>query len=50
MPVQYRQFYFRKLIAVKEKEKSDMDKAQGKMSGAVPESPVVKGPGVMPRR
>jgi hypothetical protein len=49
MPVQNRNFYMRKLINIKEKEASDMDKAQGKMS-AEPSQKVVKGPPVTPRR
>lgn len=30
MPVQYRSFYFNKLIKEKEREKADIDKANGK--------------------
>ena len=43
MPVQFRMFYMRKLINVKEKEQSDIDKSQGKMSAASSQK-VVKGP------
>jgi len=47
MPVQYRNFYIKQFINVREKEQSDMNKAQGKMSG--PSQKVVKGPGVYPK-
>lgn len=43
MPVQYRIFYINKLINTKEKEREEMDKAQGKVS-ATPSQKVVKGP------
>jgi hypothetical protein len=33
MPVQYRNFYIKKLINIKEKENAEIDKAQGTMSG-----------------
>lgn len=32
MPVQFRTFYFKKLINVKEKEQESMEKSQGKTS------------------
>jgi hypothetical protein len=49
MPIQYRTFYMRKLINVKEKEQAEMDKAQGKMS-TTPASKVVKGPQIEGKR
>ena len=42
MPVQFRMFYYKKLINIKEKEQSDLDKSQGKTT-ATP-SKIVKGP------
>src|SRR5512137_888871 len=42
MPVQYRTFYIRKLMNMKEKERVHMDKAMGKEDA--PSSKVVKGP------
>jgi hypothetical protein len=47
MPVQYRTFYVRKLMNMKEKERISMDKAMGKEDGASSSpSKVVKGPSV----
>jgi hypothetical protein len=50
MPVQYRTFYLRKLISVKEKEKADMEKSQNKVSADSYSSPkIVKGPQISKR-
>ena len=50
MPVQYRNFYMRKLIHIKEEEQEAMDKAQGKMSGAAPEqNQIARGPQIQRR-
>ena len=47
MPVQYRMFYIRKLIHMKDKEKMDMDKAYSDAK-EVPSSngKISKGPGI----
>lgn len=47
MPVQYRTFYARKLVNIKEKEESSMNKASGKHD-AQP-TRVVKGPAINQR-
>ena len=44
MPVQYRSFYYRKLINIREKEQGEYDKANG-LSEA-PSSKIARGPGV----
>jgi hypothetical protein len=46
MPVQFRMFYLRKLINVKQKEIDSDNAAQGKQSGASPEQNVRKGPAI----
>jgi hypothetical protein len=48
MPVQYRNFYVGKLINVREEEKKQYEKAQGKMDSAP--SKVVKGPNIERRQ
>jgi hypothetical protein len=44
MPVQYRMFYIRKLIKMKDKEKWDMDKASSDAREAPSQSKIAKGP------
>ena len=44
-PVQYRMFYYRKLMKVKEEEKREVEKAQGKMESA-PTNKIVRGPAI----
>lgn len=43
MPTQFRMFYLKKLINVNQKERDDLDRAQGKMSGGSSQK-VIKGP------
>ena len=43
MPVQFRNFYLKKLSNIKEKERGELDKAAG-LNQASPTSKVVKGP------
>lgn len=45
MPVQYRTFYIRKLSNIKEKERTEYDRASGKQE-ATPTSKVVRGPAI----
>jgi hypothetical protein len=45
MPVQYRTFYIRKLSSIKEKERTEYDRASGKQE-ATPTSKVVRGPAI----
>jgi len=44
MPIQYRTFYMRKLMNIKEKQKSQYDASQGK-NEATPQK-IVKGPAI----
>jgi hypothetical protein len=44
MPVQYRTFYVRKLMNMKEKERISMDKAAGKEDAASSSSKIARGP------
>lgn len=46
MPVQYRMFYIRKLISIKEKEKNDIEKASSSAREAPSQGKIVKGPSV----
>lgn len=48
MPVQYRTFYIRKLVNIKEKEKEQMKKAQG-MADAPSTKPMARGPAITNR-
>ena len=48
MPVQYRTFYYRKLIKVKEEEKREAEKAQGKMESTSTDK-IVRGPAIEQR-
>ena len=47
MPVQYRNFYVKKLGNTKEKERQQMDKASGKTDGA--SSKMARGPAIGPK-
>lgn len=44
MPSQYRTFYLRKLINIKEKEKADMERSQNQVSADSYAPKIVKGP------
>lgn len=46
MPVQYRDFYLKRLINVKEKEQAEIDKSQGKMSEHTPTQKIARGPAI----
>jgi hypothetical protein len=47
MPVQYRTFYVKKLLNIKEKERISMDNAMGKEGGGSSSpSKVVRGPSI----
>lgn len=48
MPVQYRLFYFRKLVNIKEKENAEMKRSRDGSTDA-PSQKVVRGPG-LPRK
>ena len=51
MPVQYRNFYIRKLVDVKEREKAQMDKSQGMTNAPSTKMPsIARGPAINSNR